>query len=127
MSSDHEGNLKFLSSLPSGQGKKEDEEKSNGETKSIANAGSWVDLSLPSRVRPYAKLARLDKPIGTWLLAWPCTWSITMAASPGQIPDLKMLTLFGCGSLLLRGAACTVNDIIDRDIDKRVTSLIFLA
>lgn len=47
-------------------------------------------------------------------------WSITLAANPGELPDLKMLTLFGCGAVLLRGAGCTVNDLLDRDIDKRV-------
>lgn len=47
-------------------------------------------------------------------------WSITMAATPGNLPDFKLLSLFGCGALLLRGAGCTVNDLIDRDIDKKV-------
>ncbi|KAG5531117.1 hypothetical protein RHGRI_025911 [Rhododendron griersonianum] len=81
---------------------------------------SWVDLYLPEKARPYAHLARLDKPIGTWLLAWPCFWSITLAAFPGNLPDIKMLTLFGCGALLLRGAGCTVNDLLDQDIDTKV-------
>ncbi|CAM8943357.1 unnamed protein product [Rhodiola kirilowii] len=81
---------------------------------------SWIDLYLPRKIRPYAHLARLDKPIGTWLLAWPCMWSINMAASPGNLPDFKMMTLFGCGALLLRGAGCTVNDLLDRDIDTKV-------
>ncbi|CAD5190783.1 unnamed protein product [Musa acuminata subsp. malaccensis] len=81
---------------------------------------SWVDAYLPVSVRPYALLARLDKPIGTWLLAWPCGWSITLAATPGNLPDIKMLALFGCGAVLLRGAGCTVNDLLDRDIDIKV-------
>ncbi|CAL0306435.1 unnamed protein product [Lupinus luteus] len=81
---------------------------------------SWVDLYLPRQVQPYARLARLDRPIGTWLLLWPCMWSITLAAAPGQLPDFKMLSLFGCGALLLRGAGCTVNDLLDRDIDTKV-------
>ncbi|XP_060204842.1 4-hydroxybenzoate polyprenyltransferase, mitochondrial [Lycium barbarum] len=81
---------------------------------------SWIDAYLPQRIRPYAHLARLDKPIGTWLLAWPCMWSIALAAPPGSIPDVKMMTLFGCGALLLRGAGCTVNDLLDRDIDTKV-------
>ncbi|XP_038720756.1 4-hydroxybenzoate polyprenyltransferase, mitochondrial-like isoform X4 [Tripterygium wilfordii] len=80
---------------------------------------SWIDLYLPRQARPYAHLARLDKPIGTWLLAWPCMWSITMVASPGHLPDFKMMALFGCGALLLRGAGCTVNDLLDRDIDTK--------
>uniref|UniRef100_A0ACD5VMV8 Uncharacterized protein n=1 Tax=Avena sativa TaxID=4498 RepID=A0ACD5VMV8_AVESA len=81
---------------------------------------SWVERWLPEAARPYAMLARLDKPIGTWLLAWPCIWSITIAAMPGELPDLKMLALFGCGAVLLRGAGCTVNDLLDRDIDNKV-------
>lgn len=81
---------------------------------------SWIDSYLPSHLRPYARLARLDKPIGTWLLAWPCMWSITLAATPGHLPDFKMLMLFGCGALLLRGAGCTINDLLDRDIDTMV-------
>ncbi|KAG9442278.1 hypothetical protein H6P81_018132 [Aristolochia fimbriata] len=81
---------------------------------------SWIDEYLPKFMRPYADLARLDKPIGTWLLAWSCMWSITLAAPPGNLPDLKMLSLFGCGALLLRGAGCTVNDLLDRDINTKV-------
>ncbi|KAM0061456.1 putative 4-hydroxybenzoate polyprenyltransferase [Helianthus debilis subsp. tardiflorus] len=83
-------------------------------------SASWIDLHLPQIVRPYAHLARLDKPIGTWLLAWPCMWSITLAASPGHLPDFKMMALFGCGAFLLRGAGCTINDLLDRDIDTKV-------
>ncbi|KAL1555010.1 Palmitoyl-protein thioesterase 1 [Salvia divinorum] len=81
---------------------------------------SWIDVYLPEKVRPYAQLARLDKPIGTWLLAWPCMWSITMAAAPESLPDIKMMMLFGTGALLLRGAGCTINDLLDQDIDTKV-------
>ncbi|XP_042498990.1 4-hydroxybenzoate polyprenyltransferase, mitochondrial isoform X2 [Macadamia integrifolia] len=91
-----------------------------GEQERSKSQVSWIDLYLPKAVRPYAHLARLDKPIGTWLLAWPCMWSITLAASPGSLPDFKMMSLFGCGALLLRGAGCTVNDLLDSDIDKKV-------
>ncbi|KAJ4958833.1 hypothetical protein NE237_025944 [Protea cynaroides] len=93
---------------------------SPGEREGSKSQVSWIDLYLPKAVRPYAHLARLDKPIGTWLLAWPCMWSITLAASPGSLPDFKMMSLFGCGALLLRGAGCTVNDLLDTDIDKKV-------
>ncbi|KAM0842489.1 hypothetical protein ACQ4PT_058332 [Festuca glaucescens] len=93
-----------------------DEGKEDG----VPAAASWVERRLPEAARPYAMLARLDKPIGTWLLAWPCMWSITIAAMPGELPDLKMLGLFGCGAILLRGAGCTVNDLLDRDIDNKV-------
>lgn len=99
--------------------KDEKKEKLNGGLKNRGSV-SWIDLYLPEKVRPYAHLARLDKPIGTWLLAWPCMWSITLAASPGHLPDMKMLTLFGCGAFLLRGAGCTINDLLDRDIDTKV-------
>ncbi|XP_076747172.1 4-hydroxybenzoate polyprenyltransferase, mitochondrial-like [Maylandia zebra] len=64
---------------------------------------------------------RLDKPIGTWLLYLPCTWSIALAANPGCFPDLGMLTLFGTGALLMRGAGCTINDMWDKDFDKKVS------
>ncbi|XP_024986959.1 4-hydroxybenzoate polyprenyltransferase, mitochondrial isoform X1 [Cynara cardunculus var. scolymus] len=100
----------------------EKEKRDESNNLELKNKGSvsWIDLYLPEKIRPYAHLARLDKPIGTWLLAWPCMWSITLAASPGHLPDLKMLTLFGCGAFLLRGAGCTINDLLDRDIDTKV-------
>ena len=59
-------------------------------------------------------------PAGTWLLAWPCFWSIALAAPLGSLPDLRLLALFGTGALLLRGAGCTVNDLWDRDLDAQV-------
>lgn len=58
--------------------------------------------------------------LGTWLLYLPCTWSIALAADPGCLPDLGMLTLFGTGALLMRGAGCTINDMWDKDFDKKV-------
>ncbi|KAI3687221.1 hypothetical protein L1987_80915 [Smallanthus sonchifolius] len=97
----------------------EKEKRDDGALKNKPSV-SWIDLYLPKNVRPYAHLARLDKPIGTWLLAWPCMWSITLAAPPGHLPDLKMMALFGCGAFLLRGAGCTVNDLLDRNIDTKV-------
>jgi len=80
---------------------------------------TWVD-KLPASWIPYAHLSRLEKPIGTWLLAWPCFWSIGLAAPAGSLPDIYMITLFGAGSVLLRGAGCTVNDLWDRDLDGKV-------
>ncbi|KAI8495488.1 Para-hydroxybenzoate--polyprenyltransferase, mitochondrial precursor (PHB:polyprenyltransferase) [Branchiostoma belcheri] len=74
----------------------------------------------PKHVRPYLELIRLDKPIGSWLLFWPCAWSIGMASTPGQFPDFGLLFLFGLGSVIMRGAACTINDLWDRDIDRKV-------
>ncbi|CAA0826730.1 4-hydroxybenzoate polyprenyltransferase-mitochondrial [Striga hermonthica] len=99
------------------------EEKGEEKSKNLKRSegdGSWIDVYLPEKVRPYARLARLNNQIGTWLLAWPCMWSITMAAAPGSLPDIKMMMLFGTGALLLRGAGCTVNDLLDRDIDTKV-------
>ena len=81
---------------------------------------TWVDRVLPSSAVPYAKLIRLDRPVGTALLAWPCFWSIALAANAGSPPDATLLGLFGVGSLLLRGAGCTINDLWDRDIDGKV-------
>ncbi|PHT47780.1 4-hydroxybenzoate polyprenyltransferase, mitochondrial [Capsicum baccatum] len=98
----------------------EENKKNEQQTPSASPSPSWIDTYLPRIVRPYAHLARLDKPIGTWLLAWPCMWSIALAAPPGSLPDVKMMTLFGCGALLLRGAGCTINDLLDRDIDTKV-------
>ncbi|XP_019731743.1 4-hydroxybenzoate polyprenyltransferase, mitochondrial [Hippocampus comes] len=74
----------------------------------------------PGPVRPYLRLMRLDKPIGTWLLYLPCSWSIALAAEPGCLPDLGMLALFGAGAVLMRGAGCTVNDMWDKELDKKV-------
>jgi 4-hydroxybenzoate polyprenyltransferase len=82
--------------------------------------GDWVDRHLPAAWRPYVRLARLDRPIGTWLLLFPCWWSIAMAAEPDHWPDLWLMILFGIGALVMRGAGCTVNDMADRDIDAKV-------
>ncbi|KAH9322543.1 hypothetical protein KI387_017182, partial [Taxus chinensis] len=95
----------------------------SGVRETVANErkdASWIDTHLPRWSMPYARLARLDKPIGTWLLAWPCMWSIALAAPSGNLPDFRMMSLFGVGALLLRGAGCTVNDLLDRDIDVKV-------
>ena len=84
-----------------------------------ATTGTWLDRLPPAWV-PYAQLMRLEKPIGTWLLAWPCFWSIALAAPPATPPSLHLLALFGAGAVLLRGAGCTVNDLWDRELDRRV-------
>src|SRR3954449_10760544 len=83
-------------------------------------AGDWIDRWVPQALRPYLRLAPLHAPIGTWLLLFPGWWSLTLAAAPGQLPDGKMLVLFAIGALVMRGAGCTVNDIVDRDIDAKV-------
>eukprot|EP00249_Psilotum_nudum_P012449 c23792_g1_i1 orf=226-1605(+) len=92
----------------------------NVQNPGTAARGMWIHELLPSRLKPFAFLARLDKPIGTWLLAWPCMWSISLAAPAGSLPDIMMLSLFGLGAILLRGAGCTMNDLLDKDIDKKV-------
>ncbi len=78
----------------------------------------WVDRWLPRAARPFARLARLDRPIGTWLLLLPCWWSVALA-SDGW-PDLRLIVLFGAGAVIMRGAGCTLNDLFDRDFDARV-------
>lgn len=83
---------------------------------------SWINRFLPPGLRPYALLARLDRPIGTWLLLFPCWWSIALAAGKGTHfwPDWTLMLLFGIGAVVMRGAGCTLNDILDRDIDAKV-------
>uniref|UniRef100_K1R500 4-hydroxybenzoate polyprenyltransferase, mitochondrial n=1 Tax=Magallana gigas TaxID=29159 RepID=K1R500_MAGGI len=66
------------------------------------------------------RLIRFDKPIGTWLLYWPCTWSIALASAPGTLPSLWLLALFGAGAFFMRGAGCIINDMWDKDIDRKV-------
>src|SRR5579863_4165827 len=80
--------------------------------------GDWVDRFLPASFAPYARLARLDRPIGTWLLLFPGWWGIALA-SPGW-PDPIPLVLFAIGAVAMRGAGCTLNDIADRGYDGQV-------
>jgi 4-hydroxybenzoate polyprenyltransferase len=77
---------------------------------------------VPRPARPYMRLIRADRPIGTWLLLLPCLWSVTMAshAVHGATPDPWFIVLFAVGALVMRGAGCVVNDLWDRDIDARV-------
>lgn len=78
----------------------------------------WVDTLAPARTRPWLHLARADKPVGFWLLMWPCWWGTALAADGW--PDPVLLLLFGAGAIVMRAAGCTINDIMDRDIDARV-------
>ena len=73
--------------------------------------------ALPARTRPYASLMRLDRPIGTWLLYWPCAWSVALAGVGGRW-DLFLWLLLG--AFAMRSAGCVYNDIVDRDLDGRV-------
>jgi 4-hydroxybenzoate polyprenyltransferase len=92
-------------------------------TARVADAtGNWVDTHAPPWSRPYLRLSRLDRPIGSWLLLMPCWWSAALAA--GIAHDVKSLpltiALFLIGAFAMRGAGCTWNDITDRDLDARV-------
>jgi 4-hydroxybenzoate polyprenyltransferase len=81
-------------------------------------SGDWADRYAPSSFRPYIRLARLDRPIGTWLLLFPGWWAIALAATGW--PDWWLVLLFGIGAVAMRGAGCTLNDIADRDYDAKV-------
>ncbi len=85
--------------------------------------GGWIDRFAPPAARPYLRLARLDRPIGTWLLLFPCWWSLALAG-PGPVGAWRLaglVALFAVGAVVMRGAGCTVNDILDRDIDSAVS------
>ena len=87
------------------------------------STGNWVDTLAPSWTRPYLRLSRADRPIGAWLLLMPCWWSAGLAAlAPGT--DLRLfawhVALFLVGAFVMRGAGCTWNDIVDRNLDARV-------
>lgn len=88
-----------------------------------ADRGNWVDRWAPLSWRPYARLARLDRPIGWWLLLWPCWWSAALAAvaAGAPYPNPWHLVLFLVGAIVMRGAGCTYNDVVDRDVDAQVT------
>ena len=81
-------------------------------------SGDWVDRVAPAVTRPYLRLIRIDRPIGTWLLLFPCWWSVALA-SDGW-PDLRLLLVFAAGAFVMRSAGCTFNDLIDRKIDAQV-------
>src|SRR5689334_2995018 len=89
-----------------------------GSDPSDIRQADWVERFLPAWTWPYARLARLDRPIGTWLLLFPGWWGITLAAK--RWPDALLLLLFAIGAVAMRGAGCTLNDIADRDYDRQV-------
>ena len=83
---------------------------------------TWFDRVLPDWTRPFTRLMRLDRPIGGWLLFWPCLWGLALAAVPQNIyPPFHLIGLFLVGAFVMRGAGCTFNDIADRHIDAQVT------
>ena len=84
---------------------------------------NWVDLWAPAFARPYLRLSRADRPIGTWLLLLPCWWGLALAMLSDQSPRWEDLWIFvgcGLGAFLMRGAGCTWNDITDRNFDAQV-------
>ena len=96
--------------------------RSSSRSGSYETSASSLVNRFPDSVQPYMRLVRLDRPIGSWLLFWPCAWSISMAGDPGALPSMLLLAKFGVGSVVMRGAGCTVNDLWDRDIDKQVSN-----
>jgi 4-hydroxybenzoate polyprenyltransferase len=86
--------------------------------------GNWVDRLAPPATRPYLRLSRADRPIGTWLLLLPCWWGVALAAAadPGgwRLADLWIILGCGIGAFLMRGAGCTWNDLTDREFDAAV-------
>ena len=88
----------------------------------VADAtGNWVDTLAPAIARPYLRLARFDRPIGSWLLLLPCWWSLGLAAMRADhLPSAWFVALFFIGAFAMRGAGCTWNDLVDRDIDGKV-------
>lgn len=108
-----------------------EEVQSKGRRGRVADApsGHWVYAALPRTAWPYAQLARWDRPIGWWLLLWPCWWAAALAPFgheadtlplAAQLPDPWHLFLFLVGAIAMRGAGCTYNDLVDRDIDDQV-------
>lgn len=88
-------------------------------------AKNLVSRLAPPSLQPYLRLARFDRPIGAWLLFWPCAWSFALAFTPPSGPVLSsyhawLLLLLALGSLIMRGAGCCWNDFVDRDIDRQV-------
>jgi 4-hydroxybenzoate polyprenyltransferase len=85
------------------------------------SSGNWVDHRAPPWSRPYLRLARADRPIGSWLLLLPCWWSAALAAEAAHaLPNVTHLLMFAVGAVAMRGAGCTFNDLVDRDLDTRV-------
>src|SRR5690606_3998732 len=89
---------------------------------SDAPAGNLVDRWAPPAWRPFLRMARIDRPIGWQLLLWPCLWSAALAAiAAGRTgPALDHCLLFLIGAVAMRGAGSVWNDLVDRDLDRRV-------
>ena len=90
-----------------------------------AVVGNWVDTYAPLHLRPYLRLMRADRPVGVWLLLWPCWWAVALATSCttcgfSALSTVKLMALFAIGAFAMRSAGCIINDIWDRDIDAQV-------
>ncbi len=87
-----------------------------------APPGNWVDRFAPAPIRPYLRLSRADRPIGTWLLLLPCFWGVALAAAADapRLFDFWIVVACTLGAAVMRGAGCTWNDITDRHIDGAV-------
>lgn len=112
---------KYSKSVEEARSKFRPEELEAARVARLAGLG-WLG-HLPEKLIPYAELMRLEKPVGTLLLLAPCFWGITMAAYSVAAPlmvTVKALTLFSIGAIIMRGAGCTINDILDRDLDNQV-------
>jgi len=99
-------------------------ERTESRVTADAEHGSWVERA-PRAWQPYLRLARLDRPIGSWLLFWPCVAGLALGAladdrTLGEPHDVLLIALFAIGSIAMRGAGCTYNDIVDRDLDAKV-------
>ncbi|HYI06507.1 MAG TPA: UbiA family prenyltransferase, partial [Reyranella sp.] len=84
------------------------------------NQQHWSLRYLPPWARPYGRLARWDRPIGIWLLMFPCWWSAALGAAPEWGRLIGWMALLALGALAMRGAGCTWNDIVDRKVDAQV-------
>ena len=121
--------LRYLSPMQAPKTPVESSPENKGSFTDIPDQG-WIARQAPARLRPYLRLARLDRPIGTWLLLWPCWWSLAMASSGASsgissgisdgLPSGWLLAAFAVGALVMRGAGCAWNDITDRDFDGQV-------
>lgn len=99
-----------------------------------AHAQNWSDKWLPLKVRPYARLMRLDRPVGVWLLLWPCFWGQVLALTEAELTtygasgrydfslfaQVKYVLLCILGAVIMRGAGCVYNDLVDYKYDKQV-------
>jgi 4-hydroxybenzoate polyprenyltransferase len=96
----------------------------NEHSSQVADAPSdnWADRYAPEYTRPYLRLARLDRPIGVWLLLLPCWWAVGLAevAQERPYPSLTLLVMFAIGAVVMRASGCAYNDYIDRDYDAKI-------